>query len=340
VKKIVIVGLVCLIGLAGIAALVTWLMIHSYETTPHQGSGKELAVSIPRGAGPRAVANLLADSGVIDEAADFERYVHYYRRASGRIKAGELAFRDDMTPKQVLDVLLAGTPVTHSVTIPEGLRIDEVAEPYSQAGLADKAKFVARARDKAFVKSLNLPGDSLEGFLFPDTYRFRKDTPLNEILGKMVAGYRQVFTAEWRERARELGMSELQVVTLASIVEKETGAASERALISGVFHNRLRDNWRLDTDPTVIYAVLLARGSFSGNLTQKDLKIDSPYNTYRHKGLPPGPICNPGREAIEAALFPEKTKHFFFVSKNDGTHFFCPTLACHYAAVRRFQGGG
>ncbi len=339
-KKIVIITLASFVGLAGIAALATWMMIHSYETTPHAGNGKEMAVSIPRGTGPRAVSRLLADAGVIDEAVDFERYIHYYRRASGQIKAGELAFRDNMTPRQVLDVLLAGTPVTHSVTIPEGLRIDEVAELYSQAGLANKAKFVSRSRDKTFVKSLGLPGDSLEGFLFPDTYKFRKDTPLDEILGKMVAGYRQVFNAEWHKRAREIGMSELQVVTLASIVEKETGAASERALISGVFHNRLRDNWRLDTDPTVIYAVLLARGSFSGNLTQSDLKIDSPYNTYRHKGLPPGPICNPGREAIEAALFPEKTKYFFFVSKNDGTHFFCPTLACHNAAVRRFQGGG
>lgn len=339
-KKIVIIVLASLIVLAGVAALFGWMMIRSYESTPHSGSGKEIAVTIPHGAGPRRVARLLAKAGVIDDQLNFERYVHYYRRVAGELKAGELAFRDDMTPAQVLDVLLAGTPVTHLVTIPEGLRIDEVAEIYAQSGMADKAKFVSRARDSKFARSLGVPADSLEGFLYPDSYKFRKDTPLDEILKTMVDGYKHVFTAEWHARAKQIGMSELQVVTLASIVEKETGDASERALISGVFHNRLRDNWRLDTDPTVIYAVLLERGSFSGNLTHADLKIDSPYNTYRHKGLPPGPICNPGREAIEAALFPKKTKNFFFVSKNDGTHFFCPTLACHNAAVRRFQGGG
>ena len=134
-------------------------------------------------------------------------------------------------------------------------------------------------------------------------------------------------------------MSELEVITLASIVEKETGAAHERALIAGVFHNRLRKNWRLDTDPTVIYAVLLIRGSFSGNLTWEDLKIDHPYNTRKHKGLPPGPICSPGKDAINAVLHPEKTRHMFFVSKNDGTHHFCPTLSCHNRAVLRYQGG-
>jgi UPF0755 protein len=340
VKKAILVILICVVALAGIGAVVIWTMIQNYESAAHQGSGKSVAVEIPKGSGPYAVATLLAENKVIDDPAWFVRYVRYYKRAAGKLKAGELAFRDNMTPEQVLQVLLHGTPVTHKITVPEGLRLDEWARLFEEAGLADAREFETRARDKDLVKSLGLPGDSLEGFLNPETYHFRKQTPVDTILSTLVAGYKKGFTDEYRQRAKELGLSELEVVTLASIVEKETGAAQERALISGVFHNRLRENWRLDTDPTVIYAVLLSRGSFSGNLTREDLAIDHPYNTYRHKGLPPGPICSPGHEAIKAALFPKKTKNFFFVSRNDGTHHFCPTLSCHNAAVKRYQGGG
>jgi len=339
VKKAIIVILICLIALAGIAALVVWTMIQSYESSPQPGSGQQLAVEIPKGAGPQAVARVLAEHKVIDDPTTFIRYVRYYKRAAGKLKAGELAFRDNMTPEEVLKVLLDGTPITHKITIPEGLRIDEWAKIFEGAGLAGAAEFEKKARQPDFVKSLGLPGDSLEGFLFPETYHFRKQTPVETLLKTMVAGYKKAFTPEFRKRAKELNLTELEIVTLASIIEKETGAAHERPLISGVFHNRLRDNWRLDTDPTVIYAVLLSRGKFNGNLTLEDLRIDHPYNTYRHKGLPPGPNCSPGKEAIQAALFPKKTKHFFFVSKNDGTHHFCPTLKCHYAAVRRYQGG-
>jgi UPF0755 protein len=266
--------------------------------------------------------------------------LRYYKRAAGRLKAGELAFRDNMTPEEVLQVLLSGTPITHKITIAEGLRIDEVAHIFGEAELADAQAFEAKARDPVFVRSLGVPATSLEGFLYPETYHFRKQTPVEKILKTMTANYQKVFTEEWKERAESIDMTELEVLTLASIVEKETGAPRERALIAGVFHNRLKKNWRLDTDPTVIYAVLLTRGKFNGNLTREDLQIDHPYNTYRRKGLPPGPICSPGAEAIKAVLWPKKTRHMFFVSKNDGSHHFCPTLSCHNRAVERYQGGG
>lgn len=339
-RRAIIVVLVCLLLIAGIIGVVFWGMIGSWENAPMKGKGATVAVMIPKGAGPQKVAELLEEHEVVGSAGWFYRYVRYYKRAAGQLKAGELAFRDDMSPKEVLEVLTHGTPITHKITVPEGLRIDEIAALFAAQDLADAEEFKKLAWDKNFAAELGVPGASLEGFLYPETYHFRKDTPTKKVLGTMVESYRKVYNDEFRKRAKELGLSELEVVTLASIVEKETGAPQERAHIAGVFHNRLQQNWRMDTDPTVIYAVLLKRGSFDGNLTREDLEIESPYNTYRNKGLPPGPICSPGKAAIEAALWPEKTKHMFFVSKNNGTHHFCQTLSCHERAVQRYQGGG
>lgn len=339
-KKAVVITVAAVLVLGATLVGIKWWQLKKWAATAHAGQGRSLAVEIPRGAGPGRVAHLLAEAGVIDDAERFAFYLRRVRRAAGQIKSGELALRDDMTPDQVIAVLREGTPFTYKITIPEGLRSDEVAAIYEKRGLADASRFLARCRDRDFVRSLGVPGKSLEGFLFPDTYRFRKSTPLDDILRTMVKHYQDVFAATWRRRAAQLGMSELQVVTLASIIEKETGAARERALISGVFHNRLREGWKLQTDPSVIYAVLLERGHFDGNLTREDLRIDNPYNTYRYPGLPPGPICNPGADALRAALWPKATGYFFFVSRNDGTHEFCATLACHNRAVKRYQGGG
>ncbi len=322
---------------AGIAALVGWFMISDWASTPMPGSGEQVAVDIPRGSGPKAVAALLAEHRVIADAGDFYDWVRWVERSAGDVKAGELAFRGDMTPRQVLRVLVDGTPITHKITFPEGLRIDEVGALFEIAGLADAGEFEKRARDEKFVRSLGVPHDSLEGFLFPETYQFPKHAELDTILETLVGGYKRTFTEEWRRRAAKIGMSELQVVTLASIIEKETGAAHERAMISGVFHNRLRQNWKLQTDPTVIYAEILASGKFDGTIHRSDLERNHPYNTYRRKGLPPGPICSAGAAALEAALYSTRTNNMYFVSKNDGTHQFCPDLACHNHWVARYQ---
>ncbi|MBN2498006.1 MAG: endolytic transglycosylase MltG [Deltaproteobacteria bacterium] len=333
-------GLIVLVSLAALLLLgagIGWLLVSSWASSPKAGSGEPVAVDIPRGSGPLATAQLLADRGVLDDPQAFYRWLRYVERAAGKLKAGELAFRDDMSPREVLAVLLDGTPVTHKITVPEGMRIDEVAALFEQAGLADAAELERRARDPALARRLGVPHDSLEGFLHPETYSFRKHTPVEEILRAMVAGYKAVFTDAWRRQAARLQMSELEVVTLASIVEKETGVAKERSLIAGVFHNRLKKGWKLQTDPTVIYAEILTQGRFDGTIHKSDLERDHPYNTYRHAGLPPGPICNPGAAAIEAALYPQKTDNMFFVSRNDGTHEFCPTLACHNRAVQKYQ---
>jgi UPF0755 protein len=338
--KVALLTLLALALAAGAAALIVWLRIQAWSSTPMPGSGTQVAVDIPKGAGPQAVAELLYQQKLIDDPVAFVRWLRHVKRAAGQLKAGELAFRDDMSPEEVLKVLMDGTPVTHKITVPEGLRLDEIAQLFATAGLAEPEAFERRARDPAFAKSLGVPHDSLEGFLLPETYQFRRHTPVDEILKALVAGYRRLWTPEWQSRARALGMRELEVVSLASIVEKETGAAHERPLIAGVFHNRLKKGWKLQTDPTVIYAEILATGRFDGTIHRSDLERDHPYNTYRRTGLPPGPICSPGQKALEAVLWPTATEHMYFVSKNDGTHQFCPTLACHNAAVQRYQRGG
>ena len=211
----------------------------------------------------------------------------------------------------------------------------EISQQLEVAGLGTQSAFTTLAHDPNFCTSLGIDSDNLEGYLFPDTYFFEKGMPPETILATMVTRFQKVFVPAWKNRARQRGLSVHQVVTLASIIEKETGTPDERALISSVFHNRLKRNMRLQSDPTVIYGI----SNFNGNLTRKDLKTPSPYNTYIIKGLPPGPIANPGRLAMEAALFPVNSKFYFFVSKNDTTHHFSATLKEHNRAVGKYQLG-
>ncbi|NMB76975.1 MAG: endolytic transglycosylase MltG [Myxococcales bacterium] len=339
-KKKVLIALGTLALLLVLVALGLYLWAKNYASTPALGSGATVAVDIPAGSGPRRVAALLAEKKVIDDPDSFYYYLRFFRREAGNLKSGELAFRDNMTPDEVIQVLLDGTPITHRITVPEGLRLDEVAKVFADAELADAQAFEQHARDKEFCASLGVPAPSLEGFLLPETYAFRKHTPVDEILKTMLAENRKVFTPEVRQRAKEMGLSELEVLTLASIVEKETGDARERPLIAAVFHNRLKQGWKLQTDPSVIYAKILATGKVETTIYRSDLERDHPYNTYRYPGLPPGPICNPGAAAIRAVLWPDQTEYMFFVSKNNGTHEFCKDLACHNRAVNLYQRKG
>jgi conserved hypothetical protein, YceG family len=312
-------------------ALYWWLL--SYSERPRPGSGTTIAIDIPVGSGPRQTIDLLAKNQVIDDADFFYRWVRYYKRVAGKFKAGELAFRDTMTPEEVLAVLLEGIPITHKITIPEGLRVDEIAQLFQAVGLADATEFEQMARDATFVQQHGLPGDTLEGFLFPETYQFQKHTPLAAILTTMIAQYQKVFTLSLRERAAELGWSELQAITLASIIEKETGVEEEKPIVSAVIRRRLALDMPLQMDPTVIYGVK----RFDGTVTRKDLQTAGPYNTYLNRGLPPGPIANPGLGALDAALNPSKTEYLYFVSKNDGSHTFSRTLAEHNRAVEQLR---
>ncbi len=203
------------------------------------------------------------------------------------------------------------------------------------AGLGRADDFLALCRDHSFINSLGLQEDSLEGYLFPETYNFPKGTPLKTIVKSMTDSFFDVWK-KYDSPAKEAGLTRHEAITLASIVEKETGAAQERPLIAGVFHNRLKKGMRLQTDPTVVYGLK----DFNGNITRADLAADHPYNTYIIPALPPGPITNPGEAAIAAAVKPAQVSYLYFVAKNDGTHQFSNTLNEHNRAVRQYQRGG
>ncbi len=308
--------------------------VWQFLSTPAEEPGREILVTIPGGSSFVSASRLLVDAGVVRSLKGFV-FLGKIKGISNSIQAGELMFDTGMTPNEVLEVLVRGKAVSYHVTIPEGYNIHMVAALLAEKGLGDADRILNLARDPEFARSLGVPADSLEGFLFPDTYSWPKGLSEKDILGRMVDKYRSVFTDAMRSRAQQMGMSELEVVTLASIIEKETGAPEERQQVSAVFHNRLKKGYRLQTDPTVIYGLK----NFNGNLTKKDLRTDHPYNTYTRSGLPVGPIANPGEASLMAALYPAEVSYLYFVAKGDGTHVFSNTLVQHNKAVAIYQLG-
>lgn len=308
--------------------------IHLYITffTPASREGGVRTVYIQKGLGFRVVAENLEKAGVVRDAESFI-YAARLLGAYKKVQAGEYDLDSSMTPLAILDALTTGKVKNHLVTIPEGYNIQEVAGVLSAEGLVDPGEFTDRATDRYFVATLGLDGATLEGYLFPDTYSFTRGMSVEEIITKMVEKFKAVYLIEFEERARAKGMSMRTVVTLASIIEKETGASGERDLISAVFHNRLKKRIRLQSDPTVIYAVK----DFDGNLTRKHLQAKTPYNTYVNYGLPPGPIANPGKASLQAAISPARADYLYFVSRNNGTHHFSSSLKEHNRAVDSFQ---
>ncbi len=255
------------------------------------------------------------------------------KKSDRKLIAGEYELSRDMTPLEIMKQLTDGSVRLHRLAIPEGFNIRQIAENVEAAGFCDKQSFIRTATDEKFVRQMKISATTLEGFLFPDTYYFSKDVSSQQIISAMVDRFYEAWLPEWKTRAQAMGFSVNEMVTLASIIEKETGVATERPIISSVFHNRLKRKMRLATDPTVIYGIK----NFNGNITKKDLNTLTPYNTYMIAGLPPGPIANPGSESIEAALYPAKTNYLYFVAKRDKTHYFSSTLTEHNQAVRKYQ---
>ena len=249
------------------------------------------------------------------------------------IKAGEYQLTSRMNMLHLLDTLQQGKVLCHKVTIPEGYVIRQTAELLAGQDLVNKEKFIKAAGDQKLAKEFGLQADTLEGYLYPDTYYFSKGLSEKSIITTMVERFKSIIQPEWKKRCRKMGFTLHQIVTLASLIEKETYKKEEKPIISAVYHNRLQDGIRLQCDPTVIYTL----ENFNGNLTKKDLLIDSPYNTYRQYGLPPGPIANPGEESIRAALYPAEKDYRYFVSKNNGSHQFSRTLKEHNRAVFKYQ---
>ncbi len=289
-------------------------------------------VVIPEGATLRQVSVLLEQAGVIRNRGSFLT-LGKMASADRRMLAGEYELHAGMRPSEILSRIMNGQVVLHAVTIPEGYTFVQITDLLTQKQLSDPDEFLRLARDKQFIRTLNLDVATLEGYLFPNTYRLARNAKAKDVITTMVAGLWEAFTPELRQRAKEVNMSLHEVLTLASVIEKETSADAERELISAVFHNRLRRKVPLQSDPTVIYGL----NSFDGNLKKRDLDVRSPYNTYRIQGLPPGPIANPGLHSIRAALYPAPTTHLYFVSRNDGTHQFSSTLIEHNRAVDKYQ---
>ncbi|MBI5810217.1 MAG: endolytic transglycosylase MltG [Deltaproteobacteria bacterium] len=316
------------------AVVITLAGIHLYVAylAPMSRTGAIKLITVPRGASFRQVASNLEDAGIVRDSESLI-YLAWLFGSYKKIQAGEYELSASMTPMDVLDTLVKGRVKTYPVVIPEGYNIDEIGRTLKEAGLADAKQFIGRARDRGLAASLGLPGSSLEGYLFPDTYQLTKGMSVEEIIVKMADRFKSVYYKEYEPMARQNGVNMKTVVTLASIIEKETGAPGERRLISAVFQNRLKKGIRLQSDPTVIYAIK----NFDGNLTKRHLLQKTPYNTYVNYGLPPGPIANPGSESIRAALDPAPEGYLYFVSKNDGTHYFSKNLKEHNNAVNRYQ---
>jgi peptidoglycan lytic transglycosylase G len=323
-----VIGTLCLVALAG-----SFIMVWLTSPVASVSEPSPRLVAIPEGATFRQVAALLEQHHVIRSRLGFT-LLGKLTSADRRIIPGEYALDPAMRPREILAKLLGGQIVLYAITIPEGYTVAQVAAVLDEKGVVDGKEFLALTHDREFnLAAFRLDRENLEGYLFPDTYHFPRNAKTKDVVMAMVEGLWRIFTPEWRARAQEIHLSVHEVLTLASVIEKETGAESERELISSVFHNRLRRRIPLQSDPTVIYGL----SAFDGNLKKRDLERTTPYNTYRVAGLPPGPIANPGARAIRAALYPAPTTYLYFVSKNNGTHQFSSTLMEHNQAVERYQ---
>lgn len=292
------------------------------------GSGTARVI-IPRGATLRVAADSLATHGVIRSAAAFRIYA-MLRRGDRSIRAGTYLFERGSSWSRVLDDLRGGRGIEHSITIPEGWSLGQITPQLARVLGVPLDSVQAAVRDTALLHALDIPTPTLEGYLFPDTYVFPDGTTARHAVQTMVARFQQVWRPEWDEQARQRAMSRNDVMALAAIVEKEAKLPAERPVIAAVYLNRLKTGMLLQADPTVQYAI----GHHVARVYYKDLAIESPYNTYRHAGLPPGPIASPGAPSIVAALYPANVPYRYFVAFPDGHHQFTTSFAEHSVAVK------
>jgi UPF0755 protein len=299
--------------------------------------GAPVLVEIPKGEGANRICARLEDAGVV-RSSFAARIVHRFVLRGRPLRAGEYEFTGAATPLEVLTKLAEGKAKEYPVTLREGLDRWQVAEELARAfPWVDPDRLQEEISDPSAIRDLSPAATDLEGYLFPESYRFARGTPEREIVGRLVRQFRERFEEATREAGPlPAGRSTHEVVVIASLVEAETGAAGERPRIAGVFANRLRIGMALQCDPTIIYALKLGR-RWTGNIRKSDLSLDSPYNTYVRSGIPPGPIGNPGLRSIEAVLAPSASKELYFVSRNDGTHEFSSDYASHRLAVEKWQ---
>ncbi len=329
-------ALACLLLLGAGAAALAWQELLVRLETPHRGiPDRGVFVDVERGDSVPVIGTRLVAAGVVAD----EWLFRFAVRRSGRdrdLQAGEYYFDTPMSPLAVVAKIADGRVHLRPITFPEGLTLPEMASIVEAGGLGSAEAFSAAASRTALIADLDADATDLEGYLFPETYSLPRHATVDDLVAAMVAQFRVVFDDGLRARAAERGLSVRETVTLASIIQRETGSGAEHAFVSSVFNNRLRIGMPLQSDPTVIYALEQA-GLYDGNLTRANMQIDSPYNTYRYGGLPPGPIAAPGRDVLHAALNPADATYLYFVSRNDGTHAFSDTLREHNRNVREFQ---
>jgi UPF0755 protein len=329
--------LALLLGVALAAAL--WIRFSARRPVEHPSAGK--IITVEPGSGTNAIIDRLVEAGIVRHPSAFKLYVRLTGAATG-LKAGDYTFRSPISPLEALDKIRRGEVALERVTIPEGLNRFEIAETLAaRMGRGTPEEFLKATEDQSLLERLAPANRDLEGFLFPDTYNFTSKTTPEEMIKAMVSRFEEVFNPQWTARASELGLTINQVVTLASIIEKEAREDDERPIIASVFYNRLKLGMPLASDPTFIYAAILM-GDYDGNPNSpRHRSRISPYNTYQVVGLPPGPIASPGRTSIEAALYPANSDYLYFVAiGNTGRHKFSRTAAEHLLAVadyRRYQ---
>lgn len=325
-----------LVLLAGVAAAGGgWLLFQGLQR-PYRGyAHAEQFVEIPAGTGTAGIGQRLVDAGVVVDTLTFRLAVATSGQAQ-RLQAGEYRFTEALTPLAVLNALARGEVYVRKLTFREGLTIAEMAAAYELKGFGPAAAFQQAASAATLVAGLDPQARDLEGYLFPDTYTLTRKASVDTLVAGMVERFKAVAGPAFLELAAAQGLTLRQVVTLAALVEKETAREEERPLVAAVYRNRLRVGMPMQADPTLIYALTRA-GRYDGNIRKTDLRFDSPYNTYRYPGLPPGPIAAPGRASLEAVLHPADVTYLYFVSRNDGSHAFAGTLVEHNRNVRRFQ---
>lgn len=304
--------------------------------SPVSSDTTEVVFEVNPGESLAQISNELQTKKLIRSSKIFQLYAKI-KGTAAKFKVGEYALNRAMTPDEIINVIVSGKSLTRSITVAEGLNLFDIAQIFEKNKIGTVEEFSKLVHDKTFIRSLlneNIP--SLEGYLFPETYKVTKFDGAKSVITQMV----NRFLAVWKEiepEAKQVGWSRHQIITFASIIEKETGAGSERPLVSSVFHNRILKKMKLQTDPTVLYGMALAQGKMPLNITRADLQTPTPYNTYTIPGLPPTPIANPGRESILAAIRPAKSEYLFFVSQNNGTHVFSESIQQHNKAVKEFQ---
>ncbi|PWU13658.1 MAG: endolytic transglycosylase MltG [Bdellovibrio sp.] len=331
--KVLSIFIICIVA----AAAAAWLMWQQFLNTSPSGSAEGFIYEVKPGKNLHQVARELENLGVVKGATWFLVMAKISGQSNG-LKVGEYQLSRNLRPMEVLQIITSGKSVGRNFTIAEGLNLFEISAAFEEHGFGTRTEFWKTVHDRAFIKELL--GEnifSLEGYLYPETYQITRYSDLRSIVRGMVERFLAVYRRSAEPLATKVKMSRHQVVTLASIIEKETGAPEERPVISSVFHNRLAKGMMLQTDPTVLYGKAVVEGHLSMNITRADLNRPTEYNTYTRTGLPPGPIASPGEAALVAAVQPVPSDYLYFVSRNNGTHIFSKDLASHTKAVNSFQ---